>query len=97
MMSVYAIAWLAGLIVVGLIFADMQLFMLYEYHFNGFVWNLITTPGGIAALGATDSVMVRIAGQVTLLCAATALAIHNRLLVSILALPIKPFISLLAT
>ncbi len=53
-MSVYAIAWLAGLVVVGLIFADMQLFMLYEYHFNSFVWNLLTTPGGLAALGATQ-------------------------------------------
>lgn len=72
---VYLIAWLAGSLTLLCIYADYRLYALYEYHFNGFVWNLITTPGGIAALGATDSVMVTIAGQVMLLCAASALVL----------------------
>jgi membrane-anchored protein YejM (alkaline phosphatase superfamily) len=45
---------LLGLIVVLLVFIDLQLFKLYEYHINAFVWNLVTTPGGLAALGASQ-------------------------------------------
>lgn len=41
--------WLTFLI----LYADSEIFTLYNYHFDGFVWNLITTPGGIQALGAT--------------------------------------------
>ncbi|HEX6735029.1 MAG TPA: sulfatase-like hydrolase/transferase [Azonexus sp.] len=37
------------------VYADYRLYALYQYHLNGFVWNLLTTPGGIAALGATAS------------------------------------------
>jgi len=34
------------------LFADSRLFDLYGFHFNGFVWNLLTTEGGLASLGA---------------------------------------------
>ncbi len=34
-----------------LLFIDGQLYAIYGFHFNGFVWNLITTPGGIASMG----------------------------------------------
>lgn len=44
---------IAGTAVMLAVYGDYQLYVLYEYHFNGFVWNLLTTPGGIAALGAT--------------------------------------------
>lgn len=37
------------------VYADYRLYALYQYHVNGFVLNLLTTPGGIAALGATRS------------------------------------------
>lgn len=37
------------------VFFDYQLYALYGYHINSFVINLITTPGGIASLGATQS------------------------------------------
>lgn len=34
-----------------MLFIDGQLYAIYGFHFNGFVWNLITTPGGIASMG----------------------------------------------
>ena len=34
------------------LFADSRLFDLYGFHFNGFVWNPLTTEGGLASLGA---------------------------------------------
>ncbi|MDR2240318.1 MAG: sulfatase-like hydrolase/transferase [Zoogloeaceae bacterium] len=37
------------------IYADYRLYAMYQYHVNSFVLNLLTTPGGIAALGATAS------------------------------------------
>lgn len=61
---VATIAWLSSSIVVLLVYADYQIYSLYEYHFNGFVWNLITTPGGVEALGATLSTKITIAVQV---------------------------------
>ena len=43
-----------------IVFSDSHLFDLYAFHLNGFVWNLLTTPGGIDSLGAdqTDPVIV---------------------------------------
>ncbi|WP_027589785.1 sulfatase-like hydrolase/transferase [Pseudomonas sp. RL] len=38
-----------------LLYADGLLWKLYGFHLNGFVWNIITTPGGIAALGSSES------------------------------------------
>ena len=37
------------------IYGDQLLWKLYGFHLNGFVWNIITTPGGIAALGSSTS------------------------------------------
>ncbi|MCU7940927.1 MAG: sulfatase-like hydrolase/transferase, partial [gamma proteobacterium symbiont of Bathyaustriella thionipta] len=37
------------------IFIDSRLYDLYAFHINGFVWNLITTPGGIDSLGADQT------------------------------------------
>jgi hypothetical protein len=36
------------------IFLDKLIFRLYGYHFNGFVWNLILTKGGLDSLGAGE-------------------------------------------
>jgi len=38
-----------------LLFADNRLFDLYGFHINGFVWNLLTTPGGFESLGADQT------------------------------------------
>jgi membrane-anchored protein YejM (alkaline phosphatase superfamily) len=46
------VAALAFSIVQLLILADERVHALYGFHLNGFVWNLVVTPGGIAALGA---------------------------------------------
>jgi hypothetical protein len=34
------------------IYLDRQLFRMYDFHVNGFVWNLVTTRGGLDSLGA---------------------------------------------
>lgn len=36
-----------------LLVLDARLYSLYGYHFNGFVWNLIITPGGMESLGSS--------------------------------------------
>ncbi|MFT3757770.1 sulfatase-like hydrolase/transferase [Thauera sp.] len=45
---------LAGIVQIAL-FGDHMLWKLYGFHLNGFVWNILTTPGGIAALGSSAS------------------------------------------
>jgi len=49
-----ALAWavLSLAMVHIFIYLDRFVFNLYGFHFNGFVWNLITTPGGIESMGA---------------------------------------------
>ncbi|WXL24849.1 sulfatase-like hydrolase/transferase [Ectopseudomonas mendocina] len=37
------------------LYGDSLLWQLYGFHINGFVWNILTTPGGLAALGASAS------------------------------------------
>ncbi len=34
-----------------LLYGDLTLYALYGFHINGFVWNVISTPGGMASLG----------------------------------------------
>ncbi|MCW9077949.1 MAG: DUF3413 domain-containing protein, partial [Gammaproteobacteria bacterium] len=89
--TVYAAAWVSGLIVLALVFADLQLFRLYEYHINAFVWNLITTPGGLAALGATEETSYTIAGLVVL--GALALSVILFVLHRLAAKPRRPHLS----
>ena len=72
---VYAVAYVGGTLTLLCIYADYRIYGLYEYHFNGFVWNLLTTPGGIAALGATNSTLRTVVLQVGLFFIATAVAI----------------------
>jgi len=38
-----------------LLYADGMVFQMFGYHVNGFVWNLMTTDGGIESLGASAS------------------------------------------
>ncbi len=35
-----------------LLSADLMIYDLYNFHFNGFIWNLVTTRGGISSLGS---------------------------------------------
>jgi membrane-anchored protein YejM (alkaline phosphatase superfamily) len=41
-----------------LIFVDAKIFVIFGFHINGFVWNLITTPGGIESMGGDKATMV---------------------------------------
>lgn len=61
----FAVAVLATTAVQVLIYADKTIYTLYGMHFNGFIWNLITTPGGIESLGGDDSATVTYALIVT--------------------------------
>jgi len=76
---------LYGLAVVGFtlvqifIFADGFIFRLYGFHFNGFVWNLILTEGGIESLGGSGWAVATFS-----LIAAGFLAIQAGLLVAVL-------------
>lgn len=38
-----------------MLFVDGQVYSMYGFHLNGFVWNLVTTPGGIASMGMSES------------------------------------------
>lgn len=64
-----------------ILYADTLLFHLYNFHINGFVWNLLTTEGGIASLGGeantTLTVTALSAGIVVL--AALLLALLTRM------------------
>ncbi|MBK7901318.1 MAG: sulfatase-like hydrolase/transferase [Azonexus sp.] len=55
-----------------ILYADYRLYELYQFHINKFVINLVSTPGGIAALGATSATERSVAIQVALLLAASA-------------------------
>lgn len=69
-----ATAYLGSTLMLLCLYADYRIYALYEFHLNGFVWNLLTTPGGVAALGATDSTARTVALQVTAFFVASALA-----------------------
>lgn len=51
------------------VFADSHLFDLYGFHINGFVWNLLTSPGGIKSLGADQTNILLVAKYVSVLAA----------------------------
>ncbi len=43
-----------------LVRSDLMIYDLYNFHFNGFIWNLVTTKGGLASLGTSDETYVAI-------------------------------------
>ncbi|MBN1548259.1 MAG: sulfatase-like hydrolase/transferase [Syntrophaceae bacterium] len=47
----YVLAVLLTWLLQVLIFADGFIFRLYSFHINGFVWNLVFTPGGVESMG----------------------------------------------
>ncbi|MEJ2132992.1 MAG: DUF3413 domain-containing protein, partial [Gammaproteobacteria bacterium] len=44
------------------LFMDGFIFRIYGFHFNGFVWNIVSTPGGIESLGADAATQMSFAG-----------------------------------
>jgi membrane-anchored protein YejM (alkaline phosphatase superfamily) len=49
------------------VFSDSKLFDLYGFHINGFVWNLLTSPGGIESLGTDQTNGLIICGYLAVL------------------------------
>jgi uncharacterized protein len=41
--------------------ADLMIYDLYNFHFNGFVWNLMTTRGGMSSLGGGANTYLSVA------------------------------------
>lgn len=73
---VATLAFVGGSLALLAVYADYRLYLLYQYHFNGFVWNLLTTPGGVSALGATADTERTIALQVAMFVAGNALVLR---------------------
>ncbi|MBM3350684.1 MAG: DUF3413 domain-containing protein [Betaproteobacteria bacterium] len=53
--STYLAAIVTGGITTLLLYANAKIFSLYGMFFNGFILNLITTPGGIESLGGSSA------------------------------------------
>ncbi|MBN1550145.1 sulfatase-like hydrolase/transferase, partial [bacterium] len=51
----YGLAVLLSSFLQVLILTDKQIFSMYDFHLNGFVWNLLTTKGGLESLGSSAS------------------------------------------
>lgn len=51
---------LAGMTLLLLV-VDSQIYQLYGFHINGFVWNLMITPGGITSMGGSDGTVITVA------------------------------------
>jgi membrane-anchored protein YejM (alkaline phosphatase superfamily) len=50
----YTIAVITTSAIMILLYADQVIFSLFGFHMNGFVWNLVITPGGIESMGGSD-------------------------------------------
>ena len=77
-----------------LLHADLTLYALYSFHFNAFVWNVISTPGGMASLGFDQLSVVSLAAM---LGAAVAAVWALWLLAGVAARRLRVRLSVLAT
>ncbi|NMF96112.1 sulfatase-like hydrolase/transferase [Aromatoleum toluolicum] len=68
-----AVIMLAGFTQV-MLFADRVIHEMYGFHINGFVVNLVFTPGGIASLGASRSTEITAGAIILALCTLQAVA-----------------------
>ena len=60
-------------VVLTLLYADSFIYKLYGFHINGFVLNLVFTPGGIDSLGGSDGTQLVFAAMVSSYFALAAL------------------------
>jgi len=74
------------------IFADSHLYDLYGFHLNGFVWNLLITPGGIDSLGADQTNISLVLSYVSVLLAVHLISLFLAVKVRKFNFPIKTFI-----
>lgn len=66
----------------GFVLLDHYVFCIYGFHFNGFVWNLVTTKGGVESMGAGVSTHLTFA-LIGLLIA----AIQTGVLIALIRIP----------
>ena len=57
-----------------LVLADFGLYRGFGFHFNMFVWNLVTTPGGFASMGLRGDTILPLAGAILLISGLNAFA-----------------------
>ena len=57
-----------------LVLADYGLYRGFGFHFNMFVWNLITTPGGLASMGLRNDTILPLILAIILICGLNAFA-----------------------
>ena len=70
-----------------IIFADGFIFRFYSFHINGFVWNLVFTPGGIESMGGDTASFLTFSAIII-----TFLVVQSLLLLVLLYLnPIRRF------
>jgi membrane-anchored protein YejM (alkaline phosphatase superfamily) len=79
---VYGLALIGMSLLQVLLYTDRVVFDLYGFHFNGFVWNLIFTRGGLESLGGSNSTMWSFALIVTAMFAVQAI-----LLAAVIGIP----------
>ncbi len=70
------VTWLVAVVTFGalnvFIYADSVIYQLWRFHFNGFVWNLLTTRGAGDSVTAGRSTAWTTAGVIALIAAAEA-------------------------
>lgn len=66
---------LSGLVQVALV-VDWLVYRMFGFHLNGFVWNLVSTPGGLESMGADQSAWVTVAVALALVLGANALLLR---------------------
>ena len=54
-MVIYGIAIITTSLTLFILFTDRVVFRLFNFHLNGFVLNLMTTPGGLDSMGGSNS------------------------------------------
>ena len=70
-----AVAGLFSALAEMLVLADFGLFRGFGFHFNMFVWNLITTPGGFASMGLRNDTILPLSGAIVLILGLNAFAV----------------------
>jgi membrane-anchored protein YejM (alkaline phosphatase superfamily) len=60
-MPAFLLACLLSAATLFLLYLDGFIYHLYGFHLNGFVWNLLTTPGGIESMGGSDGTEIAVA------------------------------------
>ncbi len=54
-LAIYGLAVSSATLSLFVMYADRTVYRMFGFHLNGFVWNLITTPGGIESMGGGAS------------------------------------------